>query len=341
MLRSRLRPLPALSHLSSTDDPRDDDAAAAAAAEDEAEDIFAAFLPHLLPDDAPQFHGDPGQCLLYSSPRYGDLTIQVPSYPDQKSGSASSSSPPESDSVASAGIVIDSTSDSGQVSAQRSLFAHFLWSAGLVVAEAVEDAHAGHEHVDEMWKVEGEKVLELGAGAALPSIVSILAGAAEVTITDHPSSPALRGAIAFNLKRNIPATNGCAVSIQPHEWGTLASDSWAVANQGQFTRIIAADCFWMTSQHKNLAQTMKWFLAPEGRIWLVAGLHTGRSVVVDFLKTVVKMGLEVDTIYERDHNTSWTEGDGEIRRDWAEFREEEGPENRSRWCIVARLKHAG
>ncbi|PYI31619.1 hypothetical protein BP00DRAFT_305023, partial [Aspergillus indologenus CBS 114.80] len=306
--------------------------------EDEAENIFTAFLPHLFPDDAPQFHGDPGQCLLYSSPHYGDLTIQVPSYPDQ-SGSASSS-PQNSDSDSSADSVEDSNSDPDQVDAQRKLFAHILWSAGLVIAEAVEDAHAGREHADETWKAEGEKVLELGAGAALPSIISILAGAAEVTITDHPSSPALRGAIEFNLKHNIPAANGCAVSIQAHEWGTLAPDSWAVANQGRFTRIIAADCLWMRLQHKNLARTLKWFLAPEGRIWLVAGLHTGRPVVVEFLKTVVEMGLEVDSIYERDLNTSWTEGDGEIRRDWVEVREGEGPENRSRWCIVAQLKHA-
>ncbi|RAK75427.1 putative nicotinamide N-methyltransferase [Aspergillus fijiensis CBS 313.89] len=338
MLLSRLRPLPTLSCSSSTDDLRDDAAAAAAAAEDEAEDIFAAFLPHLLPDDAPQFHGDPGQYLLYSSPLYGDLSIQVPSYPDQ-SGSAFSS-PEQSDSDSSSANSIDSNSDASQVDARRRLFAHIVWSAGLVVAEAVEDAHAGHEYVDEMWKVEGEKVLELGAGAALPSTVSVLAGASEVTITDHPASPALQGAIAFNLKHNIPATNGCAVSVQPHEWGTLASDSWAVANRGRFTRIIAADCLWMELQHKNLVRTMKWFLAPEGRIWLVAGLHTGRPIVVKFLKIAVKMGLEVDTIYERDQTTSWAEGDGEVRRDWVEVREEEGPENRARWCIVARLKHA-
>ncbi|RAH78786.1 hypothetical protein BO86DRAFT_367996 [Aspergillus japonicus CBS 114.51] len=337
MLLSRLRPLPTLPCVSSTDDPRDDAAAAAAAAEGEPEDIFAAFLAHLLPDDAPQFHGDPGQYLLYSSPRYGDLTIQVPSYPDQNARESSRPQPSDSDSSANN---VDSDSDAGQVEAQRKLFAHFVWSSGLVVAEAIEDAHAGHEHVDEMWKVEGERVLELGAGAALPSIVSILAGASEVTITDHPSSPALRGAIEFNLKRNILAANGCAVSIQAHEWGTLAPDSWAVANQGRFTRIIAADCLWMELQHKNLAQTMKWFLAPEGRVWIVAGLHTGRPVVVRFLKTVVEMGLEVDTIYERDQTTSCTGGDDEIRRDWVEVREEEGPENRARWCIVVRLKHA-
>ncbi|CDM29133.1 unnamed protein product [Penicillium roqueforti FM164] len=41
-----------------------------------------AFLPHLPPDDAPFFHSGTAQH-LYSSPRYGDLEIMVPTYPGQ------------------------------------------------------------------------------------------------------------------------------------------------------------------------------------------------------------------------------------------------------------------
>ncbi|PYH43910.1 putative nicotinamide N-methyltransferase [Aspergillus saccharolyticus JOP 1030-1] len=336
MLSSRLRPLHTLPPDLSTEKPRDaddndnnDDASA------DAEDLFTAFLPHLFPNDAPQFHGDPGQYLLYTSPRYGNLTIQVPSYPEQSGNASSATQDPGSEAPA-----FPIESDSSQLEKRRTLFAHILWSSGLVVAEAVENAHAAHEHVDPMWKMEGEKVLELGAGAALPSIVSALAGASEVTITDHPSSPALSGTIVWNMKRNIPATNACAVSIQPHEWGVLSSNSWAVANKGHFTRIIAADCLWMRSQHENLVRTMKWFLAPEGRVWVVAGFHTGRAILVEFLKVVSEMGLAVEVIYERDQNTSYAEGGHEVRRDWVEVRDGEGPENRMRWCVVARLKHA-
>ncbi|KAF9883040.1 hypothetical protein FE257_004294 [Aspergillus nanangensis] len=255
MAHSRLQPHPTLR-------PADE-------AELEAEDLFTAFLPHLFPEDSPQSHGDPGQFLLYSSPRYGDLTIQVPSYPT------------------------------------------------IVVAEAVETAHCGNGHVDEMWIMKGEKVLELGAGAALPSLISVLAGASEVTITDHPSSPALTGAIAFNIERNIPAnmTMGCPISIQPHAWGVLSSDPWAVANKGQFTRIIAADCYWMRSQHENLARTMKWFLAPQGRICVVAGLHTGRPTVAEFFETVKETGLQIEMIYERDLISSFAHGESDSESD--------------------------
>lgn len=54
----------------------------------------------------------------------------------------------------------------------RKLFAHFLWSAAMVVAEGIEDADAhdalGHRDGDKsMWRVKGESVLELGAGTFL------------------------------------------------------------------------------------------------------------------------------------------------------------------------------
>jgi hypothetical protein len=105
--------------------------------DDSPEDILSTFLPHLLPDDAPSFHGDPGQTLLYTSPRYGDLNIMVPSYPD--------------------------SSNTTSVDAGRKLFAHFLWSAGMVVAEGIEVADGSRSKGD-IWVVEGERVLELGAG---------------------------------------------------------------------------------------------------------------------------------------------------------------------------------
>lgn len=48
----------------------------------------------------------------------------------------------------------------------RRLFAHFLWSSGMVVAERIENADGDSDKHDAgIWKVKGEKVLELGAGA--------------------------------------------------------------------------------------------------------------------------------------------------------------------------------
>ncbi|RHZ68132.1 putative nicotinamide N-methyltransferase [Aspergillus thermomutatus] len=337
MLHSRLRPLqrrhaplhPTSSPSASAPGPKfqdEDDVDC----EESPDDIFSAFLPHLLPEDAPSFHGDPGQHLLYSSPRYGDLEIMVPSYP--------SLSEKRSEENAAG---LSQEGKVNQVEEGRKLFAHILWSAAMVVAEGVENADVRSEDADTdtaMWKAKGESVLELGAGAALPSLVCALAQASKVTVTDHPSSPAFSGAIQFNMSHNIPKTSTTNVSIQPHAWGVL-DDSFALRNKGAFTRIIAADCYWMRSQHENLVRTMLWFLAPGGRIWVVAGFHTGRAIVAGFFETAVQNGLEIERIHERDLNSATAEGK-EVRRDWVPVREGEGPENRKRWCVVASLKRA-
>ncbi|PYI07291.1 nicotinamide N-methyltransferase [Aspergillus sclerotiicarbonarius CBS 121057] len=332
MLHTRFRPLPRRHPLplsSSPSAPRPDfvDPEGEADPDEDSEDLFAAFLPHLFPDDAPSFHGDPGQHLLYSSPRYGDLEIMVPSYPAQ------SERRPDN--------------PVNQVEEGRKLFAHFLWSAGMVVADGVEKADRLEScgqlsKTDDvaMWRVRGESVLELGAGAALPSVTCALAQASAVTATDHPSSPALSGAIRFNMTHNLQApkiptpTN---VTIQPHEWGTLEADPWATQNKGCFTRIVAADCYWMRSQHENLVRTMRWFLAPEGRVWVVASFHTGRAIVAGFFETALQMGLEIERIYERDLSSAQDDG-SEVHREWVPEREGEGPENRKRWCVIALLK---
>ena len=72
----------------------------------------------------------------------------------------------------------------------------------------------------------------------------------------------------------------------------------------------------MLHQHENLARTLLWFLSDgkssesqtelteEGRVWVVAGFHTGRAIVAHFFETAVAMGLEVESIYERDLNAA-------------------------------------
>ncbi|KAJ5430128.1 hypothetical protein N7491_007144 [Penicillium cf. griseofulvum] len=333
MLHSRLRALPRRyipTNTPSAPAPEFQNQDASSESDEEPEDLFGAFLPHLFPDDTPPFHGDPGQHLLYSSPAMATST----------------SCQKRSEEIAAGQAKTDGTVN--QVNEQRQLFAHFLWSAAMVVAEGVEEADTPtadetmtetQKENRELWNVKGESVLELGAGAALPSVICALADASTVTATDHPSSPALKGAIAFNIEHNLAKRTPEVVrkvSMHPHEWGVL-DDAFSVANKGAFTRIVAADCFWMRSQHENLARTMQWFLAPGGKVWVVAGFHTGRAIVAGFFETVLDYGFVIERIYERDLVAKSDDG-GEIRREWSPVREGEGVENQKRWCVIATLK---
>lgn len=105
-------------------------------------------------------------------------------------------------------------------------------------------------------------------------------------------------------------------------------------NAHRFTRIVAADCYWMTGQHLNLVQSMLHFLTleREGRVFLVAGFHTGRAKLASFFDVAIEEGLEVEQIYEED-----VEGE---RRKWKNERDG-GAENhteRKRWLVIAQLK---
>lgn len=71
-----------------------------------------------------------------------------------------------------------------------------------------------------------------------------------------------------------PESATAHASIRLRELGVFL-DAFSQQNQGIFTRIIATDCFWLHSQHENLACSMKWFLPPGGKVWVVSELHVG------------------------------------------------------------------
>lgn len=96
-------------------------------ADEDPEDIFAAAPGLIFTDDLRNIHGDPGSIIVYKSKRFGDLELRTAD-PDGED--------------------------------ERKLFSHYLWNAGIKMAELI--SHNELEHGK--WSVEGEKVLELGAG---------------------------------------------------------------------------------------------------------------------------------------------------------------------------------
>lgn len=67
---------------------------------------------------------------------------------------------------------------------------HYLWNAGQVVSKYLQQ----HEHSN----VRDKYVLELGAGAGLPSLVAAILGARRVVVTDYPDAD-----LIANLNHNI------------------------------------------------------------------------------------------------------------------------------------------
>ncbi|RMY28143.1 hypothetical protein D0866_09625 [Hortaea werneckii] len=280
--------------------------------DEDPEDIFAAAPGLIFTDDFQNLHGDKGYTIVYKS-KWGPIELK--------------------------------TADP-QAEGERQLFSHYLWNASISLAERISyDGDGGNN----TWSVKGERVLELGAGidfslsaicVGLDGIVASLAGAEmvelsikmQVSISDYPSEVVLAN-IRENARKNIPKHLSSNYTVDPHEWGDCDS-SFATKYAHSFTRILAADCYWMPGQHLNLVRSMLHFLTldPGGRIYAIAGFHTGRRKLAPFFTVAVEQGLELEDIFEED-------GEGN-RREWQTERDggREDPTERKKWLVIATLK---
>ena len=203
---------------------------------------------------------------------------------------------------------------------ERLLFGHYVWNAGVLLAALIEDAK---------WDVRGQTVLELGAGSGVGGIVSALAGAHSVCLTDYPS-PSILAALRSNVAVNLPAGPMRArATVQAHRWGEVEVDG--CPRRGGFSRVLVADCLWIAPQHHELARSIDCFLAetPDACAWVVAGFHTGRAVVASFWPVAEQEGLYVEQCWERD-------AFGQTRP-WKAEREE-GIGDRAKWSVLAVLR---
>ena len=156
----------------------------------------------------------------------------------------------------------------------------------------------------------------------------------KTVLTDYPAKEVLDN-LDGNVRRNLPESTRLQTSPVGHVWGDL-DDEFSKTHACGFTRIFAADCFWMPWEHHNLARSMLHFLSDKegSKVYAVAGFHTGRAKLAPFFDVVEEEGLQVEDLHEVD-----VQGN---KRPWAKVRDN-GKENvseRKRWLAVAILKRA-
>ena len=302
-------------------------------ASDQIEDVFESSRATLF-GDLVTAHGDPTQTLAYKSPHLPRPLVLELAEPDAEQ--------------------------------ERLLFGHHLWNASLLLAELIERDTVGAGE-NGLFSVTGRRVLELGAGCALPSLMSALLGAERVVVTDYPAKR-LIATMRGNLQRNAvaeasPLGTVADLQVHGHVWGEfdaqkqrqddscststepseeMVDNGWfALENQHKFDCVLAADCLWMTEQHEQLRRSISWFLketddeahdAQRPRAWVVAGKHTRDGLRGFFDEdALARHGLEVESLSERDCYGN--------DRAWVADREED-PILRKRWLAVAVLRRS-
>ncbi|KAF4614189.1 hypothetical protein D9613_007581 [Agrocybe pediades] len=129
------------------------------------------------------------------------------------------------------------------------LWAHYLWNAALALASFL-DSHR------ELYQ--GRNVLELGAGGALPSIVTAKNGVQKVVVTDYPDRDLIEN-IAYNVAENVEEADRHRISVQGYIWGQSIApllDALPESSVSKtFDLMILSDLIFNHSQHDALLNT--------------------------------------------------------------------------------------
>ncbi|KAF2199564.1 hypothetical protein GQ43DRAFT_398488 [Delitschia confertaspora ATCC 74209] len=129
------------------------------------------------------------------------------------------------------------------------LWGHFLWNAGKTISIYLE------ENAERL--VKDKTVLELGAGAGLPSLVCSLNGAAKVVVTDYPDADLIDN-LRYNITHCDLLKNPSKIFAEGYLWGAPIEDLTKHLPEGQsgFDVLILADLLFNHSEHEKLIKTV-------------------------------------------------------------------------------------
>lgn len=146
---------------------------------------------------------------------------------------------------------------------ESSLFVDDIWPASFLLADYIVQNSSRY--------IKDRYVLELGAGAALPSLVADCLGATKVVITDYHADGVIE-TINEVIKSNS-LNHSVAVG---YIWGEKLDVLASLGLNGGFHTILMADLFWKDTYHlhrKLLATVKSILLSHHDAVALVAFAH--------------------------------------------------------------------
>lgn len=210
------------------------------------------------------------------------------------------------------------------------LWGHHLWNAGRIVSKYLESRK---------FLIESKTVLELGAGAGLPSLVCAILGAKAVVVTDYPD-PDLIENLQYNIEhcqvankaedevdiKNIITAKGYLWGADPSlllahiELGTCRVENSTGPING-FDVLILADLLFNHSEHAKLVSTITQTLARSPQSEALVFFTPYRPWLLEkdlaFFDLVRENGFNVEKVLEEKMDKVMFEndrGDEEIRR---------------------------
>lgn len=195
---------------------------------------------------------------------------------------------------------------------QNPLWGHHLWQAGRIISHYLERQPS---------LIKNKTVLELGAGAGLPSLICGILGASTVVISDYPDPD-----LVENLQKNIDtieeadAVQGKLVA-EGYCWGADTSNLLSHIKESGFDILILADLLFNHSEHEKLVRTIELTLKKEAHSKALVFFTPYRPWLYEkdmaFFATCKAQGFTVEKVLEEKMDKVMFEGDPgdeELRR---------------------------
>ncbi|EME32050.1 Protein N-methyltransferase NNT1 [Galdieria sulphuraria] len=170
------------------------------------------------------------------------------------------------------------------------LWGQYLWNGAVLLADILS-GEAPIPSVD--IQVHNNRVLELGAGAAVPSLMAALRGASHVLITDYPDKELVEN-IKYNVTEYLPMEIQKNVKVEPFQWG---DSMFLVRYQREeccFDKIFLADLISNHYAHHKLLLSCKQLLKPDGIAYVCFSHHRPHVIEKDlnFFHLALSYGLK-------------------------------------------------
>jgi len=175
------------------------------------------------------------------------------------------------------------------------LWGHLLWNAGQIIAKYIED--------DAVHLVANKTVLELGAGAGLPSFICALHGAKKIVVTDYPDTDLIEN-LRYNICHSINQQYQSTVVAKGYLWGNDVHPLKTEITDAEkgFDLLILADILFNHSEHGKLISTVEQTLSREIEARALVFFTPYRPWLLEkdlrFFELAKQAGLVVNKLFE-------------------------------------------